>query len=55
MSEKEFLKKFVNWMDSNGLIDNDATGDETFESFLTEFHKEYYEVEFIKKEDGIPI
>lgn len=53
MNEKEFLIKFAKHLDGWCNLDLTIDGDHTLESeiyeFLKEHHKEYFEVEFVKK------
>lgn len=51
-SEKQFIVAAIEYLDTyrwRGIIPNYDAVDETVDEFLTQFHNEFYEVEFIRK------
>ncbi len=48
MTEKEFLIHFMNWLNLNKYDGKDLEC--YIESFLNHYHEDFYEVEFVKKE-----
>jgi hypothetical protein len=60
MTEKEFLESFCRLAIESGYLNSDLILTDLFiDSFIEEYHKEYFEVEFIKKNAtefyGIPL
>lgn len=56
MTEKEFLDKYIGYLEDKAfieLIDIREDVESCTNSFLEEHHKEYYEVEFIEKDEII--
>lgn len=54
MNEKELIVNFIEKLDNEkwrGIIPNYDAIDEWVDEYLKEIHKEYYEVEFKKKEE----
>lgn len=51
MTEKEFLLDFIEHAEAMGKLGDNNVLDKFIDDWLEYFHKEYFEVEFIKKED----
>lgn len=52
MTEKDYLDNFIDFCLRNGYGSN-FDQREIIDKFLETFHKEYYEVEFVKKEETL--
>lgn len=53
VTEKEFIVAAIEYLDNHrwkGIIPNYDAVEETVDEFLTQFHNDFYKVEFVRKE-----